>query len=168
MIRRPPGSTRTDTLFPYTTLFRSKGQEAPVFSGAGVQSNGLPTPVGPDTLWRLYSMTKPVTGIAAMLLIEDGKMTLDQPIADFLPAFANMTVQNTPDGSLTDVRPAKGPITVRQLLTHTAGLGYNIIQKGPFKAAYDRAAIVGGKASRLPIPGFAEVAPAPSLAVMAD
>src|SRR3546814_7179994 len=78
-----------------------------MFIGAGVQSNGLPTPVGPDTLWRLYSMTKPVTGIAAMLLIEDGKMTLDQPIADFLPAFANMTVQNTPDGSLTDVRPAK-------------------------------------------------------------
>src|SRR3546814_9363126 len=95
MIRRPPGSTRTDTLFPYTTLFRSKGQEAPVFIGAGVQSNGLPTPVGPDTLWRLYSMTKPVTGIAAMLLIEDGKMNLDQPIADFLPAFANMKVQNT-------------------------------------------------------------------------
>ena len=145
-----------------------KGQEAPVFIGAGVQSNGLPTPVGPDTLWRLYSMTKPITGIAAMLLIEDGKMTLDQPIADFLPAFANMKVQNTPDGSLTDVRPAKGPITVRQLLTHTAGLGYNIIQKGPIKAAYDRAGIVGGQASRLPIPGFAEVTPAPSLAVMAD
>src|SRR3546814_6546476 len=82
-----------------------------------------------------------------MLLIEDGKMTLDQPIADFLPAFANMTVQNTPDGSLTDVRPAKGPITVRQLLTHTAGLGYNIIQKGPIKAAYDRAGIVGGQRS---------------------
>src|SRR3546814_1431483 len=60
------------------------------------------------------------------------------------------------------------PITVRQLLTHTAGLGYNIIQKGPIKAAYDRAGIVGGQASRLPIPGFDEVAPAPSLAVMAD
>src|SRR3546814_21098743 len=143
MIRRPPGSTRTDTLFPYTTLFRSKGQEAPVFIGAGVQSNGLPTPVGPDTLWRLYSMTKPVTGIAAMLLIEDGKMNLDQPIADFLPAFANMKVQNTPDGSLTDVRPAKGPITVRQLLTHTAGPRYNLLHKGPTKAASDRAGIVG-------------------------
>ncbi|RYD40265.1 MAG: class A beta-lactamase-related serine hydrolase, partial [Sphingomonadales bacterium] len=97
-----------------------KGQEAPVFFGAGVQSNDSATPVGPDTLWRLYSMTKPVTGIAAMLLIEDGKMKLDQPIADFLPAFAKMNVQNVPDGSITDVRPAKGPITVRQLLTHTA------------------------------------------------
>src|SRR3546814_13311567 len=79
-----------------------------------------------------------------------------------------MTVQNTPDGSLTDVRPAKGPITVRQLLTHTAGLGYNIIQKWPIKAAYDRAGIVGGQARRLPLPGFAEVAPPPRLAVLAD
>ena len=113
-------------------------------------------------------MTKPVTGIAAMLLIEDGKMKLDQPIADFLPAFAKMQVQNTPDGSITDLRPAKTQITVRHLLTHTAGLGYNIIQKGPIKKAYDDAGIVGGSASRLPIPGLAPVTPAPSLAVMAD
>lgn len=145
-----------------------KGQAEASFFGAGVQSISDGVPVGPDTLWRLYSMTKPVTGIAAMLLIEDGKMTLDQPIADFLPAFANMKVQNTPDGSITDVRPAKGPITVRQLLTHTAGLGYNIIQKGPIKKAYDDNGIVGGQASRLPIPGLPPVTPAPSLAVMAD
>ena len=145
-----------------------KGQEVPVFFGAGVRSNDSSTPVGPDTLWRLYSMTKPVTGIAAMLLIEDGKMKLDQPIADFLPLFAKMNVQNVADGSITDVRPAKGPITVRQLLTHTAGLGYNIIQKGPIKKAYDDNGIAGGQASRLPIPGFAPVTPAPSLAAMAD
>lgn len=145
-----------------------KGQAEASFFGAGVQSLSDGVPVGPDTLWRLYSMTKPVTGIAAMLLIEDGRMKLDQPIADFLPAFANMKVQNTPDGSITDVRPAKGPITVRQLLTHTAGLGYNIIQKGPIKKAYDDAGIVGGQASRLPIPGLAPVTPAPSLAAMVD
>ena len=145
-----------------------KDQDAPVFFGAGVQSNDSPTPVGPDTLWRLYSMTKPVTGIAAMLLIEDGKMTLDQPIADFLPAFANMKVQNTPDGSITDVRPAKGPITVRQILTHTAGLGYGIIQKGPLRDAYNREGLFGGQVSRLPIPGLPTTAPAPGLAAFAD
>ncbi|MBU0825852.1 MAG: beta-lactamase family protein [Alphaproteobacteria bacterium] len=145
-----------------------KGQAAAEFFGAGVQSLSDPVPVGPDTLWRLYSMTKPVTGIAAMLLIEDGKMTLDQPIADFLPGFAKMQVQITPDGSITDLRPAKTQITVRHLLTHTAGLGYNIIQKGPIKKAYDDAGIVGGSASRLPIPGMAPVTPAPSLAAMAD
>ncbi|AQA00097.1 serine hydrolase [Sphingopyxis sp. QXT-31] len=145
-----------------------KGQAEASFFGAGVQSLSDGVPVGPDTLWRLYSMTKPVTGIAAMLLIEDGKMTLDQPIADFLPAFANMKVQNTPDGSITDVRPAKTQITLRHLLTHTAGLGYNIIQKGPIKKAYDDNGIVGGQASRLPIPGLPPVTAAPSLALMAD
>ena len=145
-----------------------KGQDAPVFLGAGLQSNDSTTPVGPDTLWRLYSMTKPVTGIAAMLLIEDGKMKLDQPISDFLSLFAKMNVLNAADGPVADVRPAKGPVTVRQLLTHTAGLGYNIIQKGPIQKAYDAAGIVGGQASRLPLPGFATVTPAPSLAAMAD
>lgn len=145
-----------------------KGQAPADYFGAGVQSISDGVPVGPDTLWRLYSMTKPVTGIAAMLLIEDGKMTLDQPIADFLPAFAKMQVQNTPDGSITDLRPAKTQVTVRHLLTHTAGLGYNIIQKGPIKKAYDDAGIVGGQASRMALPGFADVKAAPSLAAMAD
>lgn len=145
-----------------------KGQAEAAFFGAGVQSMDRATPVGPDTIWRLYSMTKPVTGIAAMMLIEDGKLTLDQPIADVLPAFANMKVQNVPDGSITDVRPAKGPITVRQLITHTAGLGYGIIQKGPIRDAYNREGIYGGQVSRLPIPGFPNTPPAPSLAAFAD
>src|SRR3546814_15277315 len=70
---------------------------------------------------------------------------LDQPIADFLPAFAKMTVQDTPDGSITAVHPAKTPITVRQLLTHTAGLGYNIIQTGPLREAYNKAGLIDRK-----------------------
>lgn len=145
-----------------------RGQAAADFFGAGTQAMDSAKPVGPDTLWRLYSQTKPVTGIAAMLLVEEGKMALDQPIADFLPAFADMKVQNTPDGSLTDVRPAKGPITVRQLLTHTSGLGYGIIQKGPIRDAYNEAGILGGQVSRLPIPGLPPATPAPSLAAFAD
>src|SRR3546814_1460433 len=86
---------------------------------------------------------------------------LDQPIADFLPAFAKMTVQDTPDGSITAVHPAKTPITVRQLLTHTAGLGYNIIQTGPLREAYNKAGLIGGQVSRLPIPGMPPLTPAP-------
>ncbi|WP_033074097.1 serine hydrolase domain-containing protein [Sphingopyxis sp. MWB1] len=145
-----------------------KGQAAANFFGAGTLAMNSSTPVGPDTLWRLYSMTKPVTGIAAMLLIEEGKMRLDQPIADFLPDFAKMKVQVTPDGSLTDVRPAQTQITVRQLLTHTAGFGYNIIQKGPIREAYNRNGLVGGQVSRLPVPGMPPITPAPSLKVFAD
>lgn len=153
---------------PGTLAAIGKGQEAAVFLGAGTTAMDTSTPVGPDTLWRLYSMTKPVTGIAAMILIDEGKMRLDQPIADFIPAFANMKVQDVPDGSLTAVHPAKTPITVRHLLTHTAGLGYTIMQKGPIKHAYDQAGIVGGVASRLPMPGWPQVTPAPSLEVFAE
>lgn len=145
-----------------------KGQDALDVFGAGTQAMDSARGVDGDTIWRLYSMTKPVTGIAAMILIEDGKLKLDQPIADILPAFAKMKVQNTPDGSLTDVRDAKTPITVRHLLTHTAGLGYGIVQKGPLRDAYNNAGILGGQVSRLPIPGMPASKPAPSLAEFAD
>lgn len=145
-----------------------KGQGAAAIFGAGTQAMDSTTPVGPDSLWRLYSMTKPVTGMAAMILVEEGRMALDQPIADFLPAFARMKVQNTPDGSIADVRPAKTLITVRHLLTHSAGLGYNIIQKGPIRDAYNAAGIVGGQVSRLTLPGFPVAKAAPSLAEFAD
>ena len=75
----------------------------------------------PDSLWRVYSMTKPITGIAAMILIEEGKIKLDQPISDFIPAFKNMKVLSSREGPAS--HPATHPITVRHLLTHTAGLG---------------------------------------------
>ena len=138
-----------------------KGQGALDVFGAGTQAMDSARAVDGDTIWRLYSMTKPVTGIAAMILIEDGKLALDQPIADILPAFSKMKVQNIPDGSLTDVRDAKTPITVRHLLTHTAGLGYGIVQKGPLRDAYNEQGILGGQVSRLPIPGFPPATPAP-------
>ncbi|PMU82894.1 serine hydrolase, partial [Pseudomonas sp. GP01-A4] len=71
-----------------------------------------------DSLWRVYSMTKPITAMAAMILIEEGKMRLDQPVSDFIPAFKTMRVQVSPDS--LDTRPATRPITIRNLLTHTA------------------------------------------------
>lgn len=93
-----------------------------------------------DSLWRVYSMTKPITGIAAMILVEEGKLKLDQPISDFIPAFKTMKVLVDPAKDLT-TRPATQPITVRHLLTHTAGLGYNIITTGPLLAEYNRLGI---------------------------
>ncbi|MCW3847046.1 beta-lactamase family protein [Sphingomonas sp. LB-2] len=81
-----------------------------------------------NSLWRVYSMTKPITGIAAMILVEEGKLKLDQPISDFIPAFKNMRVLNDPAGPVTATHPAAHPITVRMLLTHTAGLGYDLGQ----------------------------------------
>lgn len=73
------------------------------------------------SLWRLYSMTKPIVGIAAMVLVGEGKLGLDQPVGDILPALARPMVMVDPNGSLSDVRAAKRPITMRQLMTHTSG-----------------------------------------------
>lgn len=127
-----------------------------------------PDGVGPDSLFRIYSMTKPITGMAAMMLIDEGRLGLDQPLADLLPKFAKMQVQVTPDGSITELRPAKTQITIRHLLTHTAGLGYSIIQKGPIKTAYENAGLVPGQVTRLPLPGLDRGKPVPSLTLFAD
>ena len=78
--------------------------------------------------------------MAAMILIEDGKIKLDQPVSDFIPAFKNMRVAAQPGHRSTAAR-RRAPITIRNLLTHTAGLGYNIITKGPLLEEYERLGI---------------------------
>ena len=110
------------------------------FVSAGHIADGAGAPLaGPDSLWRVYSMTKPITGMAAMILVEEGKIKLDQPVSDFIPAFKSMRVQLNPD--TLDSRPAAREITIRNLLTHTAGLGYNIITKGPLLEEYNKLGI---------------------------
>jgi CubicO group peptidase (beta-lactamase class C family) len=144
-----------------------RGTQAPDFLSTGALAFDNPAPVAEDSLFRAYSMTKPITGIAAIMLIEDGKLKLDQNIADFLPGFANPRVLTDPEKSL-DARAAAGPITIRNLLTHTAGLGYTIVTKGPLLDAYVKLGITPASASRKPLPGQPNVPTAPSLAEFAD
>jgi CubicO group peptidase (beta-lactamase class C family) len=144
------------------------GAAAPTVIARGTEGFDDRDPQGLDTLYRLYSMTKPVTGMAAMILIDEGKLGLDQPLAEILPKFARMQVQVTPDGSITDLRPAKTAITIRHLLTHTAGLGYTVVQKGPLKAAYEAAGLVPGQVSKIPLPGLGRGTSLTSLAEFAD
>ncbi len=116
--------------------------QPPVFVSAGRTALAPNAPaVGPDTLWRVYSMTKPITAMAAMILIEEGKLGLDQPLSDIYPAYKQMRVLTNADASL-ESRPATRPITIRNLLTHTAGLGYSITTKGPLLKEYERLGIV--------------------------
>jgi CubicO group peptidase (beta-lactamase class C family) len=126
--------------------------------------------VDENSLYRIYSMTKPVTGMAAMILIDEGVLSLDQPIHELLPAYKDMMVQVEYDGAITEdnLEPAKSPITVRHLLTHTAGIGYGIIQQGPITDAYNEAGLIAGQVSRLPIPGIFQGAPVGSLRAFAD
>jgi CubicO group peptidase (beta-lactamase class C family) len=142
--------------------------EAPMDVARGTGTTGSAVPLNMDSLFRIYSMSKPITGMAAMMLVDEGKLSLDQPLSDILPKFARMQVQVTPDGSITDLRPAKTAITVRQLLTHSAGLGYPLVQKGPIKDAYERAGVIAGRVGRIPIPGLATSSPLDSLAMFAD
>jgi CubicO group peptidase (beta-lactamase class C family) len=140
----------------------------PLFIARGTDSFTDLDPQGPDSLYRIYSMTKPITGMATMLLIAEGKLRLDQPLAEILPRFAHMQVQKTYDGSITDLEPANSPITIRQLVTHTSGIGYSIIQKGPIKTAFEEAGIIAGQISRMPIAGLDRGKPVNSLALFAD
>lgn len=146
------------------------GQQVPTAIARGTLELGGAVKADMDSLYRIYSMTKPITGICAMMLIEDGILGLDQPIAELLPAFADMKVQKTYDGPITEdnLEPALRPITVRHLLTHTAGLGYTIIQKGPIKTAMEDTGAIAGQVSRIPIPGLGRGKPAGSLEAFAD
>ncbi len=147
------------------------GQTAPDFVSAGSRTFDGSGAVGPDTLFRIYSMTKPITGMAVMMCIDDGLIGLDQPLHEILPAFRNMRVQRQYDGAITadNLEPAERVITIRHLLTHTAGFGYTIIQNGPLKAAYSRAGLVPFSASRMAIAqDLLGGTPAPSLSAFAD
>ncbi|HEY0624616.1 serine hydrolase domain-containing protein [Sphingomonas sp.] len=140
-----PALTRAyvaDRKAPGIVVAYAKGNRPPLFAAAGAIADGADAAkAGPDSLWRVYSMTKPITGIAAMMLIEDGKLKLDQPVSDFIPGFKSMKVLTDPANSLA-ARPAARPVTIRHLLTHTAGLGYTIVTKGPLLQEYERLGIV--------------------------
>ncbi len=116
-----------------------------VYSDAiGFQDKGAQTPMKLDSIFRLYSMTKPLVSVAAMTLVEDGVIQLTDPISKFLPAFKDMQVSvptTGPDGKTTYKNvPAIRPITVQDLLRHSAGLAYAEITKNePVKEAYIKA-----------------------------
>ncbi|WP_156255955.1 serine hydrolase domain-containing protein [Sandarakinorhabdus oryzae] len=124
------------------------GRHRPVFLSAGVSQFGGGATVSPDTLWRVYSMSKPITAWAVMQRVATGELALDQPISDILPEFKAMQVLVDPAKGL-ESRPAARPITVRHLLTHTAGLTYAINPNGPLEREYKRLGIQPGS-----VPGF--------------
>jgi CubicO group peptidase (beta-lactamase class C family) len=129
------------------------GQAQPTVIAAGLDSFTGLRRSDADSLYRLYSMTKPLTGMAAMMLIDEGKLGLDQPLHEILPKFANMRVQKVYDGPITadNLEPAVRPITIRQMLTHTAGIGYGIVQSGPIAEAFRARGVVPGLVTRLQV-----------------
>jgi CubicO group peptidase (beta-lactamase class C family) len=100
-------------------------------------------PMTEDTIFRIYSMTKPITTVAAMMLVEEGKLLLNAPVATYLPAFKDLTVatgEKDADGNAA-TRPAKGTMTVLDLMRHTSGLTYGFFGAGPAREAYNAAEV---------------------------
>jgi CubicO group peptidase (beta-lactamase class C family) len=98
------------------------------YTAHGVQSYETGVPMSERTLFRIYSMTKPVTGVAMMQLYEKGLWKLDDPITKFLPEFSNLQVLKSKDAGL---QPANRAPTMKELMTHTAGFGYGLMQFHP-------------------------------------
>ena len=94
------------------------------------------TPMGADTIVRIYSMTKPLTSVAIMMLYEEGLFQLDDPITRFLPCFAGMRVFTGGSRVRFESEPAVRDITFRDLLTHTSGLTYGFMDATPVDALY--------------------------------
>ncbi|MDI1282260.1 serine hydrolase domain-containing protein [Brevundimonas sp.] len=97
------------------------------------------TPMRSDTLFRIASMTKPITSVAALMLIEEGRIALDDPVTRWIPELAGVPVLRNASGPLHDTEPAARAITVEDLLTHRSGIAYAPFSEGPIKQAYEAA-----------------------------
>ncbi|HVI32444.1 serine hydrolase domain-containing protein [Phenylobacterium sp.] len=114
------------------------GREARV-ACAGWRDMEAGLPVARDTLFRIASLTKPVTSLAALTMLEEGRFALDEPITRWAPEFARMRVLRAVEGPLDATVPAERPITFEDLLTHRSGLTYGDFHQGPIARAYAEA-----------------------------
>jgi CubicO group peptidase (beta-lactamase class C family) len=118
-----------------------------VFNKAyGYNDEEKKTPIHTDDIYRIASQTKAITSVAAMMLYEEGKFLLDDPVSRYIPEFAKPQVLdkfNPADSTYTTV-PAKSEITIRQLLTHTSGIGYAQIGSREANAIYAKAGVTSG------------------------
>ena len=105
-------------------------------SGYGSRDVESGLPVEADTLWRIYSMTKPITSVAAMMLYEEGAFELNDPVSAFIPSFADVRVYVAGSEVKPLAVPATEPVRIWHLLTHTAGLTYGFHRAHPVDARY--------------------------------
>ena len=119
-----------------TTLLARHGKVVE-FKSYGKAATTDTAPISKDAVFRIYSMTKPITGVAMMILFEEGRWKLDDPVTKFVPEFANLKVMTGvgADGQMT-TEPAKRPPTMREVMSHTAGFGYGLADQHPVDKMY--------------------------------
>ncbi|MEQ1881827.1 MAG: serine hydrolase domain-containing protein [Burkholderiales bacterium] len=132
----------------YVALVARRGKVA-YFESYGVQNPNTKKPMSRDSIFRIYSMTKPVTSVAAMMLVEEGKIRLSDPISMYLPELANVQVAtnagSVKEPSEVQTRPAKNPIRVVDLLLHTSGFTYSFFKPFPGGGPVEQMYLDGGE-----------------------
>jgi CubicO group peptidase (beta-lactamase class C family) len=118
------------------------------FEKFGVRDVDSKHPITEDTIFRLYSMSKPITSVAAMMLVEDGKLRLDDPLSKYIPAFAGVKVgieKRDESGKVTlALEPLQRPITIEDLLRHTSGITYGFYGESAVRKLYANADLFEG------------------------
>jgi CubicO group peptidase (beta-lactamase class C family) len=125
---------------PGATMLIQRNGKTVYFSSFGVRDPATRAPMTPNSIFRIYSMSKPITTVAAMMLVEEGKLQLDDPLSKYIPAFADVKVgvEKTGEDGVTGLElvPAKHPITIQDLMRHTSGITYGFFGEGLVKKAY--------------------------------
>jgi len=116
-----------DGRLPGWAIAVSRNGETPYLETYGKRDLESGAPVELDTVWRFYSMSKPITSVAAMILFEEGKLELTDPVAKFIPCFADTRVYVKGPANNPGTAPQAAPMTVLHLLTHTSGLTYGFM-----------------------------------------
>jgi CubicO group peptidase (beta-lactamase class C family) len=114
----------------------------------GVRDVATRLPMTDDTIFRLYSMSKPITSVAAMMLVDAGKLKLDDPLAKYIPSFGKAKVgvekKNDSGDKVLELVPVNRPITIQDLMTHTSGIVYGFYGDGMVRRLYDKARLYDG------------------------
>jgi CubicO group peptidase (beta-lactamase class C family) len=126
-------------------LIQQHGQPV-YFENFGVRDVATKLPMTADTIFRLYSMSKPITSVAAMMLVEDGKLALDDPVSKYIPDFVDVKVgvEMPNDNGKLALEPASRPITIEDLLRHTSGLTYGFYGDGAVRKLYANSGLFEG------------------------
>jgi CubicO group peptidase (beta-lactamase class C family) len=101
------------------------------FDAVGKRDRASGAPMRKDTIFRIYSMSKPITGVAMMMLFEEGKWQLEDPVAKYIPEFANLKVLNLDEHSNMSLKDPVHPVTMRELMSHSGGFTYGFFSNTP-------------------------------------
>src|ERR1700682_6195873 len=131
---------------PGATVMVARRGQIGWFDAIGRQSPAASAPMAHDSIFRIFSMTKPIVSVGIMMLVEDGHFLISDPVAKFIPEFADQKVGVENNGKL-DLVPLRRPMTVQDLLRHTSGITYEYIGNGLVQQLYQQSKVHSRKIS---------------------